>query len=105
MQSRHEPVTLILIDDEGDVEIVRRLSDEIDLLLFEQFEGIAQAMQDCANVAPHEAHGSARTDRLYATEPSKIGDEHIERRLVERVRRWIEGHRDARFGGRHEIDG
>src|SRR5690348_9789578 len=46
MQTRHETVALLLVDHERDVEIVRSLRDEINLLLFEQFERVAESMQD-----------------------------------------------------------
>src|SRR6185437_1786723 len=46
-----QPIALPLIDDEGEVEIVGRLADEVDLLLLEELERASQLVQDRADVA------------------------------------------------------
>ena len=66
VQARDQPVAVRLVDHERDVEIVRGLRDKINLLLFEQFERVAQSMQDCSDVSTNEADCSARANHLHA---------------------------------------
>jgi len=95
VQLFNQALALVLIDDEGEVQIIRSLCDEIDLLLCKEFEGISQAMQDGADIAPDQAHRGARADDLHAAQTLKIGDERGEQRAVETIGRRIERHRDV----------
>src|SRR5579872_413946 len=72
MELIDQPVSLTLIDDEGEVEIVGRLAHQIDLLLLEELEGAAQLMQYRADVAPDETHRGARAYHLHSAEPGEI---------------------------------
>ena len=103
MQLLDQAVALVLVDDEGEVQIVGRLADQVDLLLLEELEGAAELVQDGADVAPDEAHRGARADHLHAAQPREIGDQLGHRRVVERVGRRIERHRDVGLGGRHQV--
>ncbi len=63
-----EPVALVLIHHEGEVEIVGGLADEIDLLLGEELERIAELVQDRADVAAEQADRGARPDHFHAAQ-------------------------------------
>ncbi len=105
VQTPDEPISLLLVDDERDVEIVRGLGHEIDLLLFEELERFAETVEDRPDVAAHETDCGARSDDLHATQLRQIEHERIEPSAVERVRRGIQGHRHARLGRGDEVDG
>src|SRR5438552_14314904 len=60
VQLLDQTVTLVLIDHEGEVQIVGRLAHEVDLLLLEALESAAELMEDRADVASHETHRGAR---------------------------------------------
>ena len=51
VQLLDQAVALVLVHHEGEVEIVRRLAEQVHLLFFEQREGITQLVQDGADVA------------------------------------------------------
>ena len=68
VQLLDQPVALVLVDDEREVQIVRGLAHQIDLLLGEQLERVAELVQDGADVAADEAHGRARPDHLHAAQ-------------------------------------
>ena len=95
MQLLHEPVALVLVHDEGEIQIVGGLAHQVDLLLLEEFERIAQLVQDGANIAPHETDRGARTDDLYAAQPRQIGHQRAEQRVVQRVGGRIERYGDV----------
>jgi len=69
VQLLHETITLVLVHDESKVEIVCGLAHQIDLLLFEELEGIAELVQDGADVASHEAHRGTGADHLHTAQP------------------------------------
>jgi hypothetical protein len=69
VQPPHEPVALLFVHDESDVQVVRRLRDEIDALLLEQLERIAEAVQRRANAAADQAHGRAGSDHFDPADP------------------------------------
>ena len=104
VQALHEPVTLLLVDDEGQVQVDGGLRDEVDLLLLEELERVAEAMQRRADVAPDQAHRRARSDHLHAAQARQRGDQRLDRAVVECVRRRVEGHGDARLRGGHQVD-
>ena len=60
VQLLDQPVALVLVDHEREVEVVRGLADEIDLLLLEQRERVAELVQDGADVAPDQRHARRR---------------------------------------------
>jgi len=100
-----ESIALVLIDDEGEVEIVRRLADEIDLLLFEQLECGAELMQDRANIASDETYGCARSDDLNTAELRERLNERSQTIGIECICLRVERDSDVRLGGRDQIHG
>ena len=64
VQLMHQPVALRFVDHEGEVQIVRRLAHQVDLLVLEQFEGVAEFVQDAADVVTEQAQRSARSQDL-----------------------------------------
>ena len=71
VQARDQPIAVRFVDHERDVEIVRGLRDQIDLLLFEQLERFAEPVQDRADVTADQAHGGARADDFDAAQPAR----------------------------------
>ena len=55
MQLMHEPLALLLVDDEREVEIVGRLAHQVDLLFLEQLERLAEAVEDRPDIAAEQA--------------------------------------------------
>ena len=90
MQLLDEAIALALVHDEGEVQVIRRLAHQIDLLLFEELEGAAELVQDRADVAAYQAHGGARPDHLHAAQPRQAGNEFAQQRVVERVGGGVE---------------
>ena len=60
VQLLDQPVALVLVHDEREVEIVGRLADQVHLLLFEQRERVAELVQDGADVAADQRHARRR---------------------------------------------
>ena len=83
VQLLHQAVPLVLIDHEGEIQVVGGLAHQVDLLFLEELEGASQLVQDGADVAAHEAHRGARSDHLHAAQPRQVGDEGGEPRVVE----------------------
>jgi hypothetical protein len=46
MELRDQSITLRLVDHEGEVKVVGRLADQVDLVLLEQLERLAQLVDD-----------------------------------------------------------
>jgi hypothetical protein len=90
VQLLDQPITLVLIDHEGEVEVVGRLAHEIDLLLLEELESAAELMEYAAYVAPDEAHRGTGADDLHAAQPRELGDQLRHTGIAEGVRRGIE---------------
>ena len=105
VQLLNQPVALVFVDDEGEVQIIGSLGDEIDLLLGEELEGVSQAVQNSADVAPDETHRGARADELNAAQTLKILDQRLQQSLIETVGLRIERHRDVGLGGRDKVNG
>ena len=55
VQLLDQPVALVLVDHEREVEIVGGLAQQVHLLLFEQRERVAELVQDGADVATRRA--------------------------------------------------
>ena len=90
MQLLDQPVALVLVHHEREVQIVRSLAHEVDFLFFEELERIAELVQDSANVASHQAHRGARSYHLHAAQPRQVGDQRTQQRVVQRVGRRVE---------------
>ena len=75
MQLVHQPIALLLIDHEGEVQIVGRLAHQIDALFGEQLERLAELMQDGADVAPDQAHRGAGSNHLRTAQWRQIRDQ------------------------------
>ena len=99
VQLLDQAIALVLVDDEGEVEVVRRLAHQVNLLLLEELEGPSELMQDGADVAPDETHRSARPDHLHATQARQVRDQLREERVIECVGRRIKGYRDRGLRG------
>ncbi len=50
----HQTVALGFVDHEGEVQVVRGLADQVDLLVLEQLEGRAQLVQDAADIVAQQ---------------------------------------------------
>ena len=60
VQLLDQPVALVLVHHEREVEVVRGLADQVDLLLLEQRERIAELVQDGADVAADQRDARRR---------------------------------------------
>src|SRR5215472_13151638 len=85
-----QAVALALVHHESEIQIVGGLSDQVDLLLLEEFEGVPELMEDGADVAPDQAHGSAGPDELYAAQARQIADQIGQHCTIERVGRRVQ---------------
>ncbi len=103
VQLGNQPVALLFINDKGEIQIVGGLCQQVDLVLFEQFEGIAQLMQDRSNTPAHQADGRTRTNDFDAADLGEIRHQRLHRRLVQRVGCRIERYRDIGFRGGNQI--
>ena len=104
MQLLHQPVALRLVDHEGEVQVIRGLGHQINLLILEQLESRPQFVQDPANVVTQQTQGSARPQNLDAAQALERGGQTIERRGVQGIGGGIQGHGDIRLRGGHQVD-
>ena len=104
MQLRNEPVTLRLVDHEGEVEVVGGLADEVDLLLLEQLERLAELVDDRADVPSQQRQRGTGTDHLDAAQPRQVRHQGVPRVLVERVGLRVERDGHVRLGRRDQVD-
>ena len=103
VQAAHQPVALLLVHHESDVEVVRRLRDQVDALLLEQLERVAEAVQRGADTASDQAHRRARADDLDAAQLRERRHQRLEGACVERVGGRVERHGDRGLGRGHEV--
>src|SRR5882672_5620358 len=68
VQLMHQAIALRLVDHEGEVQVVRSLGHQIDLLILEQFKGRSELMQDAANIVAQQAQGGAGSQDLDAAQ-------------------------------------
>ncbi len=68
MQLMHQPVALRLIDDEGEIQIVRRLRHEINLVILEQLERRSELVEYAADVMAQQAHRGAGPENFHPAE-------------------------------------
>ena len=104
VQLVHQAIGLAFVDDESEVQVVGGLAHEIDALLFEVFEGLAQLMQDRADVATDEAYRRAGTDDLHARQLCQVCDHRFHGGSIECVRLRIQRHGDVGLRRRHQVD-
>ena len=104
MKALDQSVALVLINDEGEVQVVGCLTDKVNPAIRQQLEGAAESVQDAADILANQTHRGTRPDDLGTTEWREITLQRSERRGVECVGLRIERHGDVGLGGRHLVD-
>ena len=104
VQAAHQPVALLLVDDKGQVEVVGGLRHEVDLLLLEELERVAEPVHHGTDIAADKAHRRARSYDLDPADTRQVLYQPLHHARLERVDRRIERDRDAGLGGGHQVD-
>src|SRR5258706_594670 len=68
----HQPLALLLVDDEGEVEVRGRLRHEMNLQLLERLQHRPELMQNGADSPPHQRERCGRSDDLRLAERREI---------------------------------
>ena len=105
MQLAHQPHRLLVVDDEGQVEVGGGLRHQVDGLLLERFEQRPEAVQDGADLPADERHRGARPEHPRAAELGELAGEPLQPPAVHRTGRGVERDGDVGLGGRHQVDG
>ncbi len=104
MQTRNQLVGQRFVDDEGEIEIVRRLADQMHIERAEFSEHRGKAMQQRAHAATDQRDRSARRDDLDPADFRQIGGERRQDIRVDQVFRRIERHGDVGFRRADQVD-
>src|SRR6185295_6889753 len=105
VQMLHELVRVLGVHDECQVQIVRRLRDEMDLLLLKDLEHWAELVQDRADTAADECDGGTIADHGDLAELAQVLGESLDRGAVRDVRADVDGDGDVAFRRRDQVDG
>ncbi len=88
MKLVHQPIALRLVDDKGEIQIIRGLRDQIDLLVLKQFERRSQFVQDAANILPQQTQGGAGTQDFNAAKLAQGRRQSLECGAIQGVGAW-----------------
>ncbi len=99
-----QAVALLFVDHEGEVEVVGRLAEQVHALLREQLEGLAELLQDGADVAPDQAHRCTGPEDLRPAELGQVRQQRLEYARIERIRGRVERYRHVGLGGGNQVD-
>ena len=72
VQLLDQPVALVLVHHEGEVEVVGGLAQQVHLLFLEQREGVAELVQDGADVAADQRDRGAGSDDAHVAELRQV---------------------------------
>ena len=103
VQMLHEPIGVFRVHDEREIQVVRRLRDEVDPLLLEHLEHRRELVQDGADALADQRHGCAVADDRDLAELAKIGGERLDRGARGDVLRRIDRYGYVALGRRDQI--
>ena len=104
VQVLHETIRVLGAHDERQVQIVRGLRHEMDLLLLEHLEHGRELVQDRADPLADERDGRAVADDRDLAELAQIVGERLDGRAVRDVLRRVDRDRDVALGSRDQVD-
>jgi len=104
MQALYDSVRMFRVDDECEVQIVRRLRHEVDLVFFEYFHDGAQLVQYCAYSAADQSHCSTIFDNVYSAELTEFGCQRRNGGLVGDIGTDVDRYGDVTLRRRDQID-
>ena len=100
----HQPLLLILVDEEGEVEIARRLRHQMDLHLVEHFEHRREIVEDGADASSHQRDGRGGRDQPRLAVLGEVAEKPAEQLGLQRVGPGVQGDGDVGLRGRDRID-
>ncbi len=95
MQSLQQPVSVLGVHDECQIQVVRRLGQKVHFLLLERLQDGAQLVEDRSYPSPHECDGCAVADDGYPAEPPEVFGHRVDDGGVGDVGAHIDGHGDV----------
>ncbi len=104
MQPRNQLVGERFVDHESEIQIVRRLADQMHVERAELGQHRGKPMQQRAHAAPDQRDRRARRDDFDAAHFREIGRERGQHVRVDEVLGRIERHRDVRFRRADQVD-
>ena len=104
MQARNEAIGNIFVDDEREVEVVRRLRNQMHAQRTEFGQHRRHAMQHRAHATPDQRDRGARRNHFDAADARQIGAQCGQHIGVDKILGRIERHRDVGFRRTHQID-
>src|SRR5690606_25753924 len=101
----NDALRMLGADDEREVQIVRRLRDEVHMIFLEELEDGRQLVHDRADAPPHERDRRAVVDDGDAAQAPQVLRERLEPAAIRAVRADVHRHGDAALRGRDQVDG
>ena len=105
VQATHECPGVLLVDDEGEVQVLGGIAHEVDRPLVEGRESRSELVKHGANPTPDDRHHRARMHDADSTERLEALHEPREHRALRATGQAIQRQAQRRLGSAHEIHG